>query len=158
KHAITGLTRSTALDGRRFGIACGQIDIGNAATDLTEGMARGALQADGSMRPEPRMDVADVARAVRYMAELPPDANVATMTLMATTVPYRGGGCSGPDRHSAVERGDRRHHPFLRHRVGGPQGLREQADPQLLEHPPDLHHPGLVAALRRQPGEQIPVG
>ena len=92
KHAITGLTRSTALDGRRFGIACGQIDIGNAATDLTEGMARGALQADGSIRPEPRMHVADVARAVRYMAELPPEANVATMTLMATTMPYLGRG------------------------------------------------------------------
>src|SRR5215470_2588925 len=92
KHAITGLTRSTALDGRRFGIACGQIDIGNAATDLTEGMARGALQADGSIRPEPRMDVADVARAVRYMAELPPEATVATMTLMATTMPYLGRG------------------------------------------------------------------
>jgi len=92
KHAITGLTRSTALDGRRFGIACGQIDIGNAATDLTEGMARGALQADGSIRPEPRMDVADVARAVRYMAELPPEANVTTMTLMATTMPYLGRG------------------------------------------------------------------
>ena len=92
KHAITGLTRSTALDGRRFGIACGQIDISNAATDLTAGMARGALQADGTVRPEPRMDVADVARAVRYMAELPPEANVATMTLMATTMPYLGRG------------------------------------------------------------------
>jgi NAD(P)-dependent dehydrogenase (short-subunit alcohol dehydrogenase family) len=92
KHAITGLTKATALDGRRFGIACGQIDIGNAATDLTEGMARGALQADGSLRPEPRMDVADVARAVRYMAELPPEANVATMTVMATTMPYLGRG------------------------------------------------------------------
>jgi NAD(P)-dependent dehydrogenase (short-subunit alcohol dehydrogenase family) len=92
KHAITGLTKATALDGRRFGIACGQIDIGNAATDLTEGMARGALQADGTLRSEPRMDVADVARAVRYMAELPPEANVATMTVMATTMPYLGRG------------------------------------------------------------------
>src|SRR5215218_5502685 len=92
KHAITGLTRSTALDGRAYDIACGQIDIGNAATDLTEAMASGALQADGSVRPEPRMDVADVARAVRYMANLPLDANVATMTVMATKMPFIGRG------------------------------------------------------------------
>jgi NAD(P)-dependent dehydrogenase (short-subunit alcohol dehydrogenase family) len=92
KHAITGLTRSTALDGRAYDIACGQIDIGNAATDLTERMAAGILQADGSVRPEPRMDVTDVAHAVRYMASLPLDANVATMTVMATRMPYVGRG------------------------------------------------------------------
>ncbi len=76
KHAITGLTKSTSLDGRAYDIACGQIDIGNAATDMTEAMAAGVPQADGSVRPEPRMDVADVARAVVYMASLPLDANV----------------------------------------------------------------------------------
>ena len=92
KHAITGLTRATALDGRAHDIACGQIDIGNAATEMTEGMAAGALQADGSLRPEPRMDVADVARAVCYMASLPLDANVATMTVMATRMPFAGRG------------------------------------------------------------------
>ena len=92
KHAITGLTRSTALDGRAYDIACGQIDIGNAATDLTEPMAAGILQPDGSVRPEPRMDVADVARAVRYMASLPLEANVATMTVMATKMPFVGRG------------------------------------------------------------------
>jgi NAD(P)-dependent dehydrogenase (short-subunit alcohol dehydrogenase family) len=92
KHAITGLTRSTALDGRAYDIACGQIDIGNAATDMTEPMAAGVLQADGSVHPEPRMDLADVARAVRYMADLPLDANVATMTVMATKMPFIGRG------------------------------------------------------------------
>jgi NAD(P)-dependent dehydrogenase (short-subunit alcohol dehydrogenase family) len=92
KHAITGLTRSTALDGRAHDIACGQIDVGNAATALTEAMAAGVPQADGSVRPEPRMDVADVARAVCYMASLPLDANVATMTVMATKMPYVGRG------------------------------------------------------------------
>jgi NAD(P)-dependent dehydrogenase (short-subunit alcohol dehydrogenase family) len=92
KHAITGLTRSTSLDGRAHDIACGQIDVGNAATDMTEAMAAGVLQADGSVRPEPRMEVADVARAVRYMAELPLDANVATMTVMATNMPLVGRG------------------------------------------------------------------
>ena len=71
KHAITGLTKSTALDGRAHDIACGQIDIGNAATDLTQAMAAGVPQADGGLRPEPRMDVGDVARAVHYMAGLP---------------------------------------------------------------------------------------
>ena len=80
KHAITGLTKSTALDGRPFDIACGQIDIGNAATEMGSGAASGAAQADGSVRPEPLMDVAEVGRAVRYMADLPLDANVATMT------------------------------------------------------------------------------
>jgi NADP-dependent 3-hydroxy acid dehydrogenase YdfG len=92
KHAVTGLTRATALDGRAHDIACGQIDIGNAATGMTEGMAAGALQADGGVRPEPRMDVADVARAVCYMASLPLDANVATMTVMATKMPFAGRG------------------------------------------------------------------
>jgi NADP-dependent 3-hydroxy acid dehydrogenase YdfG len=92
KHAITGLTKSTALDGRAYDIACGQIDIGNAATDLTATMATGAPQADGTIRPEPHMDVTDVARAVRYMADLPLDANVATMTVMATKMPFIGRG------------------------------------------------------------------
>jgi NAD(P)-dependent dehydrogenase (short-subunit alcohol dehydrogenase family) len=92
KHAITGLTRATALDGRAHDIACGQIDIGNAATEMTEGMAAGVLQADGRLRPEPRMDVADVARAVCYMASLPLDANVATLTVMATRMPFAGRG------------------------------------------------------------------
>jgi NAD(P)-dependent dehydrogenase (short-subunit alcohol dehydrogenase family) len=92
KHAIIGLTKSTALDGRPFDIACGQIDIGNAATDLMRGAASGAAQADGTVRPEPLMDVAEVGRAVRYMASLPLDANVATMTVMATKMPFVGRG------------------------------------------------------------------
>jgi NAD(P)-dependent dehydrogenase (short-subunit alcohol dehydrogenase family) len=92
KHAITGLTKATALDGRAFDIACGQIDIGNAATDMTEPMAQGVRQADGSVRPEPRMAVDDVARAVVYMAGLPLDANVATMTVLATKMPFIGRG------------------------------------------------------------------
>jgi NAD(P)-dependent dehydrogenase (short-subunit alcohol dehydrogenase family) len=92
KHAITGLTKSTALDGRPYDIACGQIDIGNAATEMTEPIAAGVPQANGTVRPEPRMDVADVARAVRYMAGLPLDANVATMTVMATKMPFIGRG------------------------------------------------------------------
>ena len=92
KHAITGLTRSTALDGRPFDIACGQIDIGNAATGMTDRMAAGVPQADGSLRPEPRMALEDVARAVVYMAGLPLGANVATMTVLATTMPYIGRG------------------------------------------------------------------
>jgi len=92
KHAITGLTKATSLDGRPYGIACGQIDVGNAATDMTEPMAAGIVQADGSVRVEPRMDVADVARAVVYMASLPLEANVATMTVMATTMPLVGRG------------------------------------------------------------------
>ena len=92
KHAITGLTKSTALDGRPYDIACGQIDIGNAATDMTTAMAEGVLQADGSLRAEPRMRVEDVARAVVYMASLPLDSNVATMTVMATKMPYVGRG------------------------------------------------------------------
>ena len=92
KHAITGLTKSTALDGRAYDIACGQIDIGNAATDMVSGTASGARQPDGTVRTEPVMDVAEVGRAVRYMAGLPLDANVATMTVMATKMPYVGRG------------------------------------------------------------------
>jgi NAD(P)-dependent dehydrogenase (short-subunit alcohol dehydrogenase family) len=92
KHAITGLTRQIALDGRPFSIAASQIDVGNAATDLTASMAAGLLQADGSVRPEARMDVAHVAEAVAYMAELPLTANVLSMTLMATQMPYVGRG------------------------------------------------------------------
>jgi len=92
KHAITGLTKSTSLDGRAYDIACGQIDIGNAATDMTEAMTAGVPQPDGSLRPEPRMDVTHVTRAVLYMADLPLDANVATMTVMATKMPFVGRG------------------------------------------------------------------
>ena len=92
KHAISGLTKATALDGRAHDIACGQIDIGNAATQMTAGMTAGVPQADGALRPEPQMDVADVARAVVYMASLPLAANVATLTVMATKMPYVGRG------------------------------------------------------------------
>jgi NAD(P)-dependent dehydrogenase (short-subunit alcohol dehydrogenase family) len=92
KFALTGLTRSLALDGRVHGIACGQIDIGNAATDMTQAMAEGVLQADGSRRAEARMDVAHVARAVVYMARLPLEANVLDMSLMATGMPFVGRG------------------------------------------------------------------
>jgi len=92
KHAITGLTRSTSLDGRAFDIACGQIDIGNAATDMTAAFASGVLQASGQMAAEPRLDVAHVVRAVLYMASLPLDANVQFMTVMATTMPFIGRG------------------------------------------------------------------
>jgi NAD(P)-dependent dehydrogenase (short-subunit alcohol dehydrogenase family) len=92
KHAITGLTKSTALDGREHDIACGQIDIGNAATEMTEPMAAGILQANGSVAPEPRMDVEHVARAIVQMAALPLDANVQFMVLMATKMPFIGRG------------------------------------------------------------------
>jgi NAD(P)-dependent dehydrogenase (short-subunit alcohol dehydrogenase family) len=93
KHGVTGLTRSTSLDGRAYDIACGQIDIGNAATEFTERMrTTGALQPDGTTRVEPGVDVADVARAVVYMATLPLDANVQFMTVMATKMPYVGRG------------------------------------------------------------------
>ncbi len=92
KHAITGLTKSTALDGRAFDIACGQIDIGNALTPMTARMAKGVRQADGSIRPEPVMDVSHVAKAVLHMASLPLDANVQFMTIMATKMPYVGRG------------------------------------------------------------------
>jgi len=92
KHAITGLTKSTALDGRRYNIACGQIDIGNALTPMTARMHRGVKQPGGAILAEPTMDVADVARAVVYMASLPLDANVLSMTVMATTMPFVGRG------------------------------------------------------------------
>ncbi|MEO8756604.1 MAG: SDR family oxidoreductase [Devosia sp.] len=92
KHAITGLTKSISLDGRPFGIACGQIDIGNTATDMTSGMSSGSLQADGTLKPEPTFDVRHVVDALLYMAGLPLDANVQFMTVMATTMPYIGRG------------------------------------------------------------------
>jgi len=93
KHAVTGLTRSTSLDGRAYDIACGQIDIGNAATDMTVSTrTTGVLQADGSLEPEPTIDAADVARAVVFMATLPLDANVQFMTVMATKMPFIGRG------------------------------------------------------------------
>ncbi|MFF0225526.1 SDR family oxidoreductase [Streptomyces sp. NPDC004629] len=92
KHALTGLTKSLSLDGRPYGIAVGQIDIGNAATDMTAGMGTGALQANGEVAPEPVMDVADVARTVRHMAELPLEANVQFATVLATAMPYVGRG------------------------------------------------------------------
>lgn len=92
KHAITGITKSTSLDGREFDIACGQIDIGNAATDRTQMMARGVRQANGDLEVEPRMAVEHVARAVLYMASLPLDANVQFLTVMATKMPFIGRG------------------------------------------------------------------
>jgi NAD(P)-dependent dehydrogenase (short-subunit alcohol dehydrogenase family) len=92
KHAITGLTKSTSLDGRQFDIACGQIDIGNAATEMTEKISQGAVQADGTIVGEPRIDLSDVARAVVYMASLPLDTNVQFMTVMATRMPFIGRG------------------------------------------------------------------
>jgi len=92
KHAITGLTKSTALDGRKYDIACGQIDIGNAATDMTSKMNSGVLQADLQIRAEPTMNVAYVAQSVVYMASLPLDANVRTLTVMATKMPLVGRG------------------------------------------------------------------
>jgi len=92
KHGITGLTKVASLDGRKYDIACGQIDIGNAATELTERMTKGVMQANGSIEVEPRMNVADVARAVVYMASLPLDANVQFMTVMATKMPFVGRG------------------------------------------------------------------
>jgi NAD(P)-dependent dehydrogenase (short-subunit alcohol dehydrogenase family) len=92
KHAITGLTRSTSLDGRAYDIACGQIDIGNAATDMAGPMMTGTLQADGRVAVEPTMDVEDVARSVAFMASLPLDANVQFMTVTATKMPYIGRG------------------------------------------------------------------
>jgi len=92
KHGITGLTKSIALDGRPFNIACGQIDIGNAATEMTERMQQGVPQANGAWMVEPRMDVQHVADAVLHMANLPLDANVLTMTIMATKMPLAGRG------------------------------------------------------------------
>lgn len=92
KHAVTGLTKSTSLEGRRHDIACGQIDIGNVQTDLGIPMSSGTLQADYSIKPEPTFDVKHVAEAVLYMAGLPLDANVLRMTVMATTMPFVGRG------------------------------------------------------------------
>ncbi|MFC4907347.1 SDR family oxidoreductase [Actinomadura gamaensis] len=87
KHAVTGLTKSLSLEGREFGIACGQIDVGNAATDMTASFGRGVLQADGSVRAEPVMDVRNVVEAVLFMAELPAEANVQFMSVLATAMP-----------------------------------------------------------------------
>lgn len=92
KHAITGLTKSTALDGRKYDIACGQIDIGNAATEMTAAMARGVPQANGRVAAEPTFDLGDVGRAIVFMAGLPLDTNVQFMTIMATKMPYIGRG------------------------------------------------------------------
>ncbi|MBV8470385.1 MAG: SDR family oxidoreductase [Burkholderiaceae bacterium] len=92
KHAITGLTKALSLDGRAFDIACGQIDIGNALTDMTQPMARGLPQANGQVVPEATMDVAHVASSVLYMAQLPLEANVQFMTVMATKMPFVGRG------------------------------------------------------------------
>jgi NAD(P)-dependent dehydrogenase (short-subunit alcohol dehydrogenase family) len=92
KHGITGLTKVTSLDGRKYDIACGQIDIGNAATHMAERMKRGVPQANGSVAPEPTMNPEDVARAVVYMASLPLEANVQFMTVMATKMPFIGRG------------------------------------------------------------------
>jgi NADP-dependent 3-hydroxy acid dehydrogenase YdfG len=92
KHAITGLTKSIALDGRQFDIACGQIDIGNAATEMTQAISRGAVQADGSVVAEPTFDAEHVADAILYMASLPLDANVQFLTIMATKMPFIGRG------------------------------------------------------------------
>jgi NAD(P)-dependent dehydrogenase (short-subunit alcohol dehydrogenase family) len=92
KHAITGLTKSTSLDGRKYDIACSQIDIGNAATEMTLPMVKGVMQANGDIEIEPRIDVQHVARAVLYMASLPLDANVQFMTVMATKMPFIGRG------------------------------------------------------------------
>ena len=92
KHAITGLTKSAALDGRPFDIACGQIDIGNAASDMTAKMSGGVLQANGETASEPTIDPVHVANAVTYMASLPLDANVLTLTVMATGMPFVGRG------------------------------------------------------------------
>jgi NAD(P)-dependent dehydrogenase (short-subunit alcohol dehydrogenase family) len=92
KHGITGLTKATSLDGRTYDIACGQIDIGNASTEMTERMKQGVPQANGTSAIEPTMDAADVARAILYMASLPLDANVQFMTVMATKMPFIGRG------------------------------------------------------------------
>jgi NAD(P)-dependent dehydrogenase (short-subunit alcohol dehydrogenase family) len=92
KHAITGLTRSTSLDGRQYDIACGQIDIGNAKSEMTERMSAGVAQADGAVRAEPVMDVDNVANTIVHMASLPLNANVQFVTVMATTMPYIGRG------------------------------------------------------------------
>ena len=92
KHGVAGLTKSISLDGRRYGIACGQIDVGNAATDMTARMTQGVPQADGTVAAEPVMDVENVARSVALMASLPLDANILSLTVMATKMPYTGRG------------------------------------------------------------------
>lgn len=92
KHGITGLTRSASLEGRKYNIACGQIDIGNAKTETASRISRGVPQADGSVKSEAMMDVSEIARGVLYMASLPLDANIQFMTIMATTMPYIGRG------------------------------------------------------------------
>ncbi len=92
KHGVSGLTKTIALDGRAFNIACGQVDVGNAGTDMTARMARGVPQANGTMQVEPVMDVTNVARSVALMASLPLDANILTLTVMATGMPYVGRG------------------------------------------------------------------
>ena len=92
KHAMTGLTKSTSLDGRKYDIACGQIDIGNVATEMTAVMARGVAQADGTVAAEPTFDIAEIGRAIVFMAGLPLDTNVQFMTIMATKMPYIGRG------------------------------------------------------------------
>jgi NAD(P)-dependent dehydrogenase (short-subunit alcohol dehydrogenase family) len=92
KHGVTGLTRVTALDGRKYDIACGQIDVGNAATEMTARMANGVMQPHGSIAVEPTMDVDNVARAVVYMASLPLDANVLFLSVMAAKMPFVGRG------------------------------------------------------------------
>ncbi|MFD0852052.1 SDR family oxidoreductase, partial [Actinomadura adrarensis] len=93
KHAMTGLTKALSLEGRPYRIACGQIDIGNAATDMTSTFGQGTLQADGSVKPEPKMDVRNVVDGVLYMADLPLEANVQSMTVLATAMPsYVGRG------------------------------------------------------------------
>jgi len=92
KHGVTGLTKSTALDGRAFNIVCGQIDIGNAHTDMTARMGEGALQADGNRRAEPTMHVDNVVKAVLYMDSLPLDANVQYLTVLASQMPFTGRG------------------------------------------------------------------
>lgn len=92
KHGVLGLTKTLALDGRPFNIACGQIDIGNTASDMTQAMSSGVPQADGTMKPEPVMSVENVVRAVQHMASLPAEANVLTMTVMASAMPYVGRG------------------------------------------------------------------
>jgi len=92
KHAITGMTKCFSLDGRKYDIACSQIDIGNAATEMTDRLTKGVMQANGTMMPEPRMDLQHVADAVVFIANLPLDANVQFMTLMATKMPLVGRG------------------------------------------------------------------
>ncbi len=92
KHGVSGLTKTISLDGRRFNIACGQVDVGNAATDMTARMSRGVPQANGTVAPEPVMDAANVARSVALMASLPLDANILSLTVMATDMPFVGRG------------------------------------------------------------------